>query len=138
MSFGNLLKLSYWFSISTPPFGRTSLIIAAVILGVVFLGAVALRIAAKRFQGNAPLTRGLVRLSRPLFFLSIMGFLLFSFRELGAAILGARFWVALILLISIVWIVLVERSFLKTYRFEYEKIKQVEKYKEYLPKRKTK
>lgn len=136
MGFTNLLALSYWFAIYTPPFRKSSFVMALVLLGILFATGVALKILAKRKKINPPLARGLSRLARPLFFISISGFILAWVRQLGAGILSARFWFALIFLITLAWFALVLRSVLRKYKVEYTQMKERWKYEQYLPKKK--
>lgn len=134
-SFANALKLSYWLAISTPPFQQVSFIVAIVALTLCAAAAIALRILAQKKRANPPLARGLRRLSRPLFFLAILGFILVWFRELGAAILSARALLALIFVIAAVWFALILRSTLRTYQSEYQRLQEEKKYRAYLPKK---
>lgn len=136
MQFSHLIQLSYWFSIFTPPFRSTAFIVAVVIFALCFLGGIALRIVPRRKQLPAPLIKILVRVSRPLFFFSILGGLLLWFRQVGAAILSARALLLLIFLIAAVWFVLMLRGSLKRYRSELALLEQQRAYKLYLPKRK--
>lgn len=135
-SFTNALKLSYWFALSTPPLKRTSFIVALVGLGVFFAVGVALRVMAGKRRSNPPLARGLRRSARPFFFFSLLGVVLVFFRQLGALILSARFWMAFILAITVAWLVWILRTFLKSYKIERARLEQERKYREYLPKRK--
>ena len=134
-SFANPLKLSYWLAISTPTFSRGSLIIALSALILVLATAVALRVLAHKKSGNPPLARFARRAARPLFFLAILGLLLVWFRQLGAAILSARFLMALILLIALLWLVVILRAFRKTYRAELARLASEHQYRAYLPKK---
>lgn len=135
-SFANALKLSYWLAITTPPFRPVSFIVAIVMLALCAAAAIALRILAQKKRANPPLARGLRRLSRPLFFLAILGFILIWFRQLGAAILSARALFALIFVITLAWLVWILRSTLRTYKAEYQRLLEEKKYRAYLPKKK--
>lgn len=136
MDIANILTLSYWFAIITPSFKQRSLIIALVILAI-FLGiGVFLRVLSRSRKSNPPLCRALVRVSRPFLFFSITGFILVWFRQLGAAVLSARFWLAFVFVISATWFVCVFIKVRKSYGREYERLETEKKYKEYLPKRK--
>lgn len=135
MSLANILHLSYWFSISTPPFRQGSFVATLIVLGIFFVGGIALKILAKQKRAHPPLARGLSRLARPLFFFAILGFVLVWFRQLGAAVLSARFWMFLVFAIAAVWFGLVLKSMLKTYKDEYARIEQRRKYEEYLPRK---
>lgn len=135
-SFANPLKLSYWLAISTPPFRQVSFIVVVAVLTLCAAAAIALRILAQKKRANPPLARGLRRLSRPLFFLAILGFILIWFRQLGAAILSARVLLALIFVIAVVWSVWILRGVLSTYQAEYARMQEERKYREYLPKKK--
>lgn len=135
MSIFNMLKISYWFSLTTPPFRQGSFIAALTVIGLFFAGAIALKVAAKHKRENPPLSRGLARLARPLWFFSILGFALVWFREIGASIISARFWFALIFVVAAVWFGALLRGLLKTYQGDYTKIEERRKYEEYLPKR---
>lgn len=136
MSFGNLFKLSYWFAVATPAFARTSFIIALVIIGVIFATGIAFRIIANKRRNNPPLKKGLIRLSRPFFFLAIVSFIFVWFRQLGAVILSARVWLALIDIIAALWFGFVLRAVLRSYKIEYARLQEKWKYQEYLPKKK--
>lgn len=135
MNITNLLHVSYWFSLTTPPFRRFSFIAVLSILALCLVGAIALRVAANQKRKNPPLARGLVRLARPLFFFSILGAVLIWFRELGATVVSARFLLLLIFMIALAWFVLVLKGVLKTYQSEYELLKEKRKYEEYLPRK---
>lgn len=136
MNITNILTLPYWFAFSTPPFRQPSLAIILILLTAFFAGGIALKIIAKKNKSNPPLSKGLRRLSRPLFFFSILGLILVGCRQVGAAILSSRSWILLILVIAAVWFALISRATFKTYKTEYEKIKERRKYEEYLPKKK--
>lgn len=138
MGFANLLALSYWFAIYTPPFRQPSFVAALIVLGMLFAAGVVLKVLAKRKKINPPLARGLSRLAKPLFFISISGFILAWVRQLGAGILSARFWFALIFLITVAWFALVLRSVLRKYKIEYTQMKERWKYEKYLPKKRGK
>lgn len=135
-SFANALKLSYWFSISTPPFRQVSFIVVIAVLTLCATAAIALRIMAQKKRANPPLARGLRRLSRPLFFLAILGFILIWFRQLGAAILSARALFAFTFIIALAWFIWILRGVLSTYKAEYARLQEERKYREYLPKKK--
>lgn len=136
MSLTNLLTLSYWFSISTPPLRRASFIIAIIILVLIFAVGVALRTMARYKKWNPPLSKGLRGLARPCFFFSIFTAILISFRELGAMVVSARFLILLILAITITWFAVILRVMLKNYQTEYNKLQNKWKYEAYLPKKK--
>ena len=135
MNFANLLKVSYWFAITTPPLTKIALIIMLSFLVLVLALGIFLRVFSNTKRSNPLLAKSLKRIARPFFFCAIMGFLLVWFRQLGAAILSARFWPALILIISTVWFALVFLAVRKRYDAEYSRMEQEKKYKEYLPKR---
>lgn len=136
MSLTNLLHWSYWLAITTPPFRRTALIVAVAVLILCGVVGVIFRVIARRLKSNPPLTKGLVRLSRPLLFLALTGLIWIWFRQLGAAILSARAWLFLIGLIAVVWVIWIIRSTRKTYHTELARLQDEKKYREYLPKRK--
>lgn len=136
MALKHLLNFSYWFSIFTPPFRSTAFIVAVVIFVLCFLAGIVLRIVPRRKQLPPPLFKILVRVSRPLFFFSILGGFLLLFRQVGAAILSARAWPLLIFLITAVWLGVMLRGLLKRYRSELALLEQQRAYKSYLPKRK--
>src|SRR3989338_10659963 len=135
MDIANWLQLSYWFSLITPPFRPVSFITALIALAVFFAGGIALKVLAKQKRKNPPLSRGLTRLARPFFFFSILGFFLLWFRQLGAAVLSARFWLAFIFAVAAVWFTLVLRGVLRTYKGEYERLQEKRKDEEYLPRK---
>lgn len=135
-SLANVLKLSYWFAISTPPFRTVSFIVVVMVFGLCAVAAVALRILAQKKRANPPLARGLRRLARPLFFLAILGLILVWFRQLGAAVLSARAGLVLILVIALVWFAFILRAMLRTYKTEYSRLQEEQKYRSYLPKKK--
>lgn len=138
MNFTNIFQRSYWFAVSTPPFAQTSLIVALLILIAFFMAGVILRIISKRKRENPPLSRGLFRLARPCFFVAILGLIFTAFRQMGAAVLSARFWMLLIDLIGLIWFVMVARMVRSTYAAQFTKLQEVRKYQEYLPKKKGK
>lgn len=136
MSIANLSNLSYWFAIVTPGFKQWSLIIAIVMLAVVLVIGIAARVLARSRKSNPPLCRALVRASRPFLFFAITGFILVWFRQLGAAVLSARFWLVFVFVISVIWFVWIFIKVRKNYEREYERLEAEKKYKAYLPKRK--
>ena len=136
MSLVNLLHRSYWFAVATPPFLRASFIIVLVIIGAIFVTGIVLRIIANKKRNNPPLKNGLIRLSRPFFFLAIVLFILVWFRQLGAVILSARAWLALIVIIAGLWFGFALRVVLRSYKVEYARLQEKWKYQEYLPKKK--
>ena len=135
MAIINLLHVSYWFAITTPPLSRLALILSTAFFALIFVAGILMRVFASKRKNNPLLSKAVKRISRPLFFCAVMGLILIWFRELGAAILSARFWLALILAISAVWFALVFRIIRKRYAAEYARMEQEKKYKEYLPKR---
>lgn len=135
MSITHLLHLSYWFAVITPPFGRVSLVIILVLFGGLFAVAILLRVFAREYAPNPLLARGLSRIAKPFFFVSIACLILIVFRQLGAAVLSARFWIFLVLGIGIVWFVVIFRVLRGTYEAEVVKFQAEKKYREYLPKR---
>ena len=135
MAIINLLHTSYWFAITTPPPSRAALILLVSFFVLVFAVGIFLRVFSNKRRTNPLLAKALKRISRPLFFCAIMGLILVWFRELGAAILSARFWLALIFIISAVWFALVFYAIRKRYDDEFTRLEQEKKYKEYLPKR---
>ena len=135
MAITNLLHVSYWFAITTPPLTKIALIAILSFFILILALGVFLRVFSKTKRSNPLLAKSLKRISRPLFFCAIMGLILVWFRNLGAAILSARFWLALILIISTVWFALVFYALRKRYDAEYARLEQEKKYKEYMPKR---
>ncbi|MBI4135166.1 hypothetical protein HY477_00315 [Candidatus Uhrbacteria bacterium] len=135
MSLTNLLQLSYWFALYTPPLRRTSFITVFILLLVLLVLVIALKTSAAKWRGNPPLAKALRRLARPIFFLVILGGVFVTFRQLGALVLSARIWLALIDTIAIVWFVLVLQRVHKTYKTEFTQIQERRKYEAYLPKR---
>lgn len=137
MQLTNLTHPSYWFAIITPPFKTVSFYITLGCLIALALSGIVLRIVAKRMKENPPLSRGLFRLARPLFFVSLLGIIFFAFRQMGAAVLSARVWLLVISLIAVVWFVMVLRSVRRKYRVEYQRLREEQKYRAYLPKKKS-
>lgn len=137
MSFANILELSYWFAIYTPPLRRSSFIVALIALAVLLVAAIVLKISAAKWRGNPPLWRALNRLARPLIFLVILGGVLITFRQLGASVLSARAWLALVDILAIAWFVVVLRRVHKTYKPELLQMRERKKYETYLPKRRN-
>ncbi|MDO8505107.1 MAG: hypothetical protein Q7S48_00795 [bacterium] len=135
MQFTNLLHLSYWFSVHTPSFGRVSFIIALVVLGALLAVAILLRVFSREYAPNPLLARGLRRISKPFFFMSITGLAFVGVRQVGAAVLSSRFWMVFILGGGFAWFVVIFRSLRSTYENEIAKFYAQKKYKEYLPKR---
>ncbi len=135
MSLANLLKISYWFALYTPPLRRTSFIIVVTVLLVLLVLAILLKTSAAKWRGNPPLVKALRRLARPLLFFAILGGIFVTFRQLGALVLSARIWLALIDLIALVWFILVLYRVHKTYKSEFAAIQERRKYEAYLPKR---
>lgn len=135
MSITNLLRFSYWFSVHTPPFGRVAFIITLVVLGALLGIAIVLRVFARQYTLNPLLVRGLLRSTKPFFFSAILGLVLTAFRQLGAAVLSARFWMVLVLGVGIAWFGMVFYKLRGTYDAEYARLQAEKKYKEYLPKR---
>ena len=113
-----------------------SFIVALILLGMLFALALLLRALARRQKENRPLTRALLRISRPLLFCSIVNFMLLGFRELGAAVLSARIWPALVDAISVIWFALVFQAIRLSYTEETARLEDQRKYREYLPKKK--
>ena len=135
MQFTNLLPLSYWFAVRTPPFGRVSFIIALVIFGGLLALGILLRIFSAHYAPNPLLTRGLRRIAKPFFFTSIAGLILIGIRQIGAAVLSSRFWLLFVLGAGIAWFVVIFRSLRGTYESDIAKFQAEKKYREYLPKR---
>lgn len=137
-SFANVLKLSYWFAISTPPLTRPSFIVLLVILVLFFALGIVLKMGArKRRRTNPPLAKGLQRLARPFFFFALVGLLLMFTRQLGAAVLSARIWLAAVFVIALLWGTWVIRSVWRNYQAEVKRLEEQRKYQAYLPKRKV-
>ena len=135
MSITNLLHLSYWFAVRTPPFGRVSFIIVLVILGGLLALAILLRVFSREYAPNPLLARGLHRIARPFFFTSITGLIFIGIRQLGAAVLSSRFWMVLIFGAGIAWFVVIFRALRGTYESQIAQFQAEKKYREYLPKR---
>ncbi|HBO99876.1 MAG: hypothetical protein UX17_C0031G0011 [Parcubacteria group bacterium GW2011_GWC2_45_7] len=135
MNIANIVKLSYWFSVATPPFRQSSFAVALVVLGILFAAGIVLRVMANKKRANPPFARGLRNLSRPLFLLSILGIVFVFFRQLGALILSARVWMLALFIIAAVWFAFILKNFLRNFKLEFEKLQAEKKYKEYLPKR---
>lgn len=137
-SFANVLKFSYWLAIATPPLRQLSFIVLLIILVLVFALGIVLRVGARqRRRTNPPLAKGLQRLARPFFFFALLGLFLVFTRQMGAAVLSARIWLAAVFIIALVWGIWVARLVWKTYPAETQRLEELRKYQAYLPKRKT-
>jgi hypothetical protein len=127
----NLLSLNYWFSLQPPDmrplFLRLSLGFFLIILG----GGVVLRLLASFWRRNPPLSRFLKRLSKPFFFLSLLGYLFLFFKRESIYFLGARFWFLFLGLGFLVWVLVLIVKFLKTYPKEQQAIEKERQFKKY-------
>ncbi|MBI2552021.1 hypothetical protein HYW17_01830 [Candidatus Uhrbacteria bacterium] len=136
MQFTNLLHLSYWFAVYTPPLRRFSFIAAIIVVALFIGGGIVFKILSRRKKDNPPLARGLSKLSRPFWFFAAFMLILIWSRQVGAVILSARGWTLLIFLITVSWFAVILKGVLKNYKREYAQLAERKKYEEYLPKKK--
>lgn len=133
MNIQNFFKLSYWFSLQTPVLSKTALIIFCLIYALALAAAIMLRYFAPRLKNNLPLGRFFQRLSHPLIFLGIAGFVFLFFRQEGASLLSSRFLVILIFASAIFWKIWVVVKFLKSYKNDLTRLAKDREFRKYLP-----
>lgn len=107
MSLGNLLSFSYWFDAPLSP-SNTALWIMGVVFGLVVVGAIFAWYRTQNAQDG--ITRGVWRrFARLAWTMGILGWLLFFARYERVLIFNRRYWLAVWLIATVWWFVMVMR-----------------------------
>ncbi|MDP3244856.1 MAG: hypothetical protein Q8M83_04350 [bacterium] len=132
-NFRNLLSLNYWFSLQAPLLNKASFYVWLAICLMALVLAIGLNAGAARWRGNPPLIKFLRRVSHPLIFLAVVGFIFLFFRQESAYFLSARFWLALVGAGFIAWTAIILVRFLKSYKQDLARLAQDREFRKYLP-----
>ncbi len=134
MNFTNLLKLSYWFSLQPPEMAARSFLIGEIAVLVMFAAGVALKMYAKTLRQDPPRARLTGRLGSAVIGFSVVVFIWLLLKNETVYLLGARFWLPVILAAFGAWGWRLISRFRKTSVHEREATRKSAEFRKYLPK----
>lgn len=124
-------NLSHLFSLQPKAMKPRALIILAVVFGVFVVAGLLCKISAKKI--DALKAKGFNRLFHLLFTMGLLGGLYLFFAWQGAALLSARFWLIIWLLVTLVWIFFIIKYLVLEVPAKRREIDQRRRFEKYLP-----
>jgi len=129
-----LITLSYWFTVTPPPFLAPVFLVLGIALAVLLIAGIVIKWFAYKKRGNPPLHRVFSRLGRVCLTISLLGLLLYFFSYEQTMLVSARFWWLLLFAAAIVWTVFIILDILKRYPVEKQALAEKQAREKYLPK----